>query len=81
VLTKFWLELLNGKTICRYSGKASLQTYLTVILNRRIKAQSRGDQKAVNGRSPSPKRHPLPFCHEKASQPGCGGIAKRSFLY
>jgi RNA polymerase sigma-70 factor (ECF subfamily) len=36
VLTKFWLELLNGKTICRYSGKASLQTYLKVILNRRI---------------------------------------------
>ena len=36
VLSKFWLELLNGKAICKYNGKASLQTYLTVILNRRI---------------------------------------------
>ena len=36
LLTKFWLEMLQGKAICRYSGKASLQTYLTVILNRRI---------------------------------------------
>jgi RNA polymerase sigma factor (sigma-70 family) len=36
VLSNFWLELLNGKAICKYSGKASLRTYLTVILNRRI---------------------------------------------
>lgn len=36
VLSKFWLELLNGNAICKYNGKASLQTYLTVILNRRI---------------------------------------------
>ena len=36
VLSKFWLELLNGKAICKYNGRASLQTYLTVILNRRI---------------------------------------------
>lgn len=36
VLSNFWLELLNGKAICGYSGKASLRTYLTVILNRRI---------------------------------------------
>mgnify|MGYP000423386505 CR=1 FL=1 len=36
VLSKFWLELLNGKAICKYKGNASLQTYLTVILNRRI---------------------------------------------
>jgi RNA polymerase sigma-70 factor (ECF subfamily) len=36
VLSNFWLGLLNGKAICRYSGKASLRTYLTVILSRRI---------------------------------------------
>ena len=36
VLSSFWLELLNGKAICSYNGKASLRTYLTVILNRRI---------------------------------------------
>ena len=36
VLSIFWLELLNSKAICKYNGKASLQTYLTVILNRRI---------------------------------------------
>ena len=36
VLSNFWLELLNRKAICKYKGKASLQTYLTVILNRRI---------------------------------------------
>jgi RNA polymerase sigma-70 factor (ECF subfamily) len=36
VLSTFWLELLNGRAICRYNGKASLQTYLSVILNRRI---------------------------------------------
>jgi RNA polymerase sigma-70 factor (ECF subfamily) len=36
VLSKFWLELLNAKAICKYNGTASLQTYLTVILNRRI---------------------------------------------
>ncbi len=36
VLSTFWLELLSGKAICRYNGRASLQTYLTIILNRRI---------------------------------------------
>jgi len=36
VLSNFWLELLNAKTICKFDGKASLRTYLTVILNRRI---------------------------------------------
>lgn len=36
VLSNFWLELLNTKSICKYNGKASLRTYLTVILNRRI---------------------------------------------
>jgi RNA polymerase sigma-70 factor (ECF subfamily) len=36
VLSTFWLELLNGKAICKYSGNASLLTYLMVILNRRI---------------------------------------------
>lgn len=36
VVSNFWLELLNGKAICKYNGMASLRTYLTVILNRRI---------------------------------------------
>ena len=36
LLSKFWLELLNGKAICKYRGRASLRTYLTIILNRRI---------------------------------------------
>ena len=36
VLSEFWLELLNGKALCAYAGKASLSTYLLVILNRRI---------------------------------------------
>lgn len=36
LLSAFWLELLNGRAICSYAGKASLSTYLMVILNRRI---------------------------------------------
>ena len=36
VLGNFWIELLNGKAICNFKGQSSLQTYLTVILNRRI---------------------------------------------
>ena len=36
ILANFWIELLNGKAICKFKGKSSLQTYLTVILNRRI---------------------------------------------
>ena len=36
VLSSFWLELVNAKAICGFKGKSSLQTYLTVILNRRI---------------------------------------------
>ena len=36
VLSNFWLELINARAICKYNGKASLRTYLTVILNRRI---------------------------------------------
>lgn len=36
VLANFWIELLNGKAICNFKGQSSLQTYLTVILNRRI---------------------------------------------
>ncbi len=66
VLTQFWLELLNGKAICRYSGKASLQTYLTVILNRRIidanrkfererKAAPIKSENEVNDCSPDPQ--------------------------
>ena len=35
-LSNFWLELINARTICKYNGRASLKTYLTVILNRRI---------------------------------------------
>jgi RNA polymerase sigma-70 factor (ECF subfamily) len=36
VLSDFWVELLNSKAICNYKGKASLRTYLSVILSRRI---------------------------------------------
>ncbi|SHI97742.1 RNA polymerase sigma-70 factor, ECF subfamily [Desulfatibacillum alkenivorans DSM 16219] len=36
ILSDFWLELLNGKALQNYAGKASLSTYLLVILNRRI---------------------------------------------
>ena len=36
VLSNFWLELINARAICKYNGRASLRTYLTVILNRRI---------------------------------------------
>ena len=54
VLSKFWLELLNGKAICNYNGKASLQTYLTVILNRRIIDANR---KFERGRKAEPVKH------------------------
>lgn len=36
VLSKFWIEMLNGKAICNFKGQSSLRTYLTGILNRRI---------------------------------------------
>ena len=36
VLSKFWIEMLNGNAICNFKGQSSLRTYLTVILNRRI---------------------------------------------
>jgi len=36
VLSNFWIELLNGKAICNFKGQSTLQTYLTVMLNRRI---------------------------------------------
>lgn len=36
VLSDFWVELLNARAICDYEGKASLRTYLTLILSRRI---------------------------------------------
>ena len=36
ILANFWIELLNGKAICNFNGQSSLQTYLTVMLNRRI---------------------------------------------
>jgi RNA polymerase sigma-70 factor (ECF subfamily) len=36
ILSDFWIELLNAKAICDYEGKASLRTYLTLILSRRI---------------------------------------------
>jgi RNA polymerase sigma-70 factor (ECF subfamily) len=37
----FWLELLTGKAICSYEGKASLQTYLLLILARRCHDENR----------------------------------------
>lgn len=45
VLSKFWLDLLNGKAVCAYRGKASLRTYLLVILNRRILDENAKTQK------------------------------------
>ena len=36
ILSNYWIELLNSKAICGYKGKASLRTYLTGILCRRI---------------------------------------------
>ena len=36
ILSNFWIELINARAICKYNGRASLRTYLTVILNRRI---------------------------------------------
>jgi len=38
VISKFWIELLNGKAICRYKGinSASLYSFLLKILNYRI---------------------------------------------
>lgn len=36
VLSDYWIELLNSKAICAYKGKASLRSYLTGILCRRI---------------------------------------------
>ena len=54
VLSKFWLELLNANAICKYNGNASLQTYLTVILNRRIIDANR---KFERERKAEPVRH------------------------
>ena len=36
ILSDYWLELLNARAICSYRGKASLRSYLTGILYRRI---------------------------------------------
>ena len=36
ILSNFWIELLNAKAICDYKAKASLKTYLLIILYRRI---------------------------------------------
>jgi RNA polymerase sigma-70 factor (ECF subfamily) len=51
VLSDFWLELLNSKAICRYRGKASLRTYLTVILNRRVIDANRKFERQRNATS------------------------------
>ena len=36
ILSNFWVELLNAKAICDYKAKASLRSYLIIILSRRI---------------------------------------------
>jgi len=36
VVSKFWIELLNPKTICRYKTMASLKTYLAKAFEKRI---------------------------------------------
>ena len=64
VLTNFWLELLNGKAICGYSGRASLKTYLTVILNRRIIDANRKFER---------ERNSIPIIEENGN--GAGGYS------
>ena len=59
VLSNFWLELVNARAICGYKGKSSLQTYLTVILNRRII-----DANRKFGRD----RGTIPITHENESE-------------
>ena len=51
VLSDFWVELLNAKAICDYEGKASLRTYLTLILSRRIIDANRKIKKEKASRS------------------------------
>ncbi|MFP4474347.1 MAG: RNA polymerase sigma factor [Desulfatibacillaceae bacterium] len=41
VLNNFWLEMLNARAICAYEGKASLRTYLLLILIRRCHDENR----------------------------------------
>jgi len=36
ILSNFWVELLKAKAICDYKAKASLKSYLIIILSRRI---------------------------------------------
>ena len=36
ILSNFWIELLNANAICDYKAKASLKSYLIIILSRRI---------------------------------------------
>ena len=48
VLSDFWIELLNAKAICNYEGKASLRTYLTLILSRRIIDANRNIKREKN---------------------------------
>lgn len=36
ILSNFWVELLNAKAVCDYKAKASLKSYLLIILSRRI---------------------------------------------
>ena len=64
VLSNFWLELLNGKAICGYSGRASLKTYLTVILNRRIIDANRKFER---------ERNSIPIMEENGN--GAGGYS------
>ena len=51
VLSNFWLELINARAICKYNGRASLRTYLTVILNRRIIDANRKFERKRNSSS------------------------------
>jgi len=41
ILTNFWVEMLNGKAICSYEGRASLRTFLLNILRKRIIDENR----------------------------------------
>lgn len=59
VVNKYWLELMNGKYICRYQGKGSLEKYLRRRLNDRIKNKIIQLMKAPKEPLPQPPRESL----------------------
>lgn len=61
VLSDFWVELLDGKAICNYKADASLRTYLSVILGRRIiDANRKIKREKTSGIAIEDQRHQMP---------------------